>query len=277
MTHRELLENALLDVLSMLDDDERAAFNEAFEVAPPHLQAQVRREQTRFAKMESLLPDVSPPASLRARVIEAVRVAIAGRQIIEAESALRLHDPDAISRLPAMAHRRKVAAVWRAAAFGCAAAAIVLGVYTARLQGLLGDIRSQEDMLVSEMREKFGPEYLSAALIDNATQRITLTGSGAAVQSDAKAAVWYNPDWRTAKLFGINLPVTSESKYKLVIVDENDQPVSVLAEFTFTGGMLNEEIPITVSLDGERLAIVSGSENEVDGVLLGVPDVLETH
>ncbi|VAX39134.1 hypothetical protein MNBD_PLANCTO03-634 [hydrothermal vent metagenome] len=275
MTHRELLENALLDVLQMLDDDEQAAFNEAFEAAPPHLQAQVRREQTRFAKMESLLPDVSPPASLRARVVEAVRAAIAGRQIAEAESALQLHDPDAISRLPAMAHRRKVAAMWRAAAFGCAAAAIVLGITTVRLQGMLGDIRSQEDMLLSAMRDKFGPEYLADALVDESTQRITLTGTDAALQNDAKAAVWFNPGWQTAKLFGINLPATTGSKYKLVVVDENDEPVSVIAEFVFTGGLLSEEVPITVALDAERLAIVSGAESEADSVLLGVPEVLE--
>lgn len=275
MNHRELLENALLDVLQMLDEDEQAAFNEAFDAAPPHLQAQVRREQTRFARMESMLPDVSPPESLRARVIEAVRAAIAGQQITDAETALRLHDPDAISRLPAMTHRRKVAAVWRAAAFGCAAAAIVFGVMTIRLQGLLGDIRSQEDVLLSAMRDKFGPEYLTDALVDDATERITLTGTGATIQSDAKAALWFNPDWRTAKLFGINLPATTGSKYKLVIVDENDQPVSVISEFTFTGGLLNEEVPITIALDGERLAIVSGSEGEADSVLLGVPEALE--
>ena len=275
MTHRELLENALLDVLQMLDDDEQAAFNEAFEAASPHLQAQVRREQTRFAKMESLLPDVSPPASLRARVVEAVRAAIAGRQIAEAESALQLHDPDAISRLPAMAHRRKVAAMWRAAAFGCAAAAIVLGITSVRLQGLLGDIRSQEDMLLSAMRDKFGPEYLADALVDGSTQRITLTGTDAALQNEAKAAVWFNPGWQAAKLFGINLPATTGSKYKLVVVDENDEPVSVIAEFIFTGGLLSEEVPITVALDAERLAIVSGAASETDSVLLGVPEVLE--
>jgi len=275
MTHRELLENALLDVLQMLDDDEQAAFNEAFEAAPPHLQAQVRREQTRFAKMESLLPDVSPPASLRARVVEAVRAAITGQQITEAESALRLHDPDTISRLPAMAHRRKVAAMWRAAAFGCAAAAIVLGITTVRLQGMLGDIRSQEDMLLSAIRDKFGPEYLADALVDDSTQRITLTGTSETLQADAKAAVWFTPGWQTAKLFGINLPATTGSKYKLVVIDENDQPVSVIAEFVFTGGLLNEEVPITVALDAERLAIVSGAESETDSVLLGVPEVLE--
>lgn len=277
MTHRELLENALLDAVSLLDDDERRAFDDAFAAAPPHVQAQIRREQTRLVRMESLLPDVTPPAALRARVLEAVLAAIAGRQLAEAETTLRLHDPDAISRLPAVAHRRKVAAVWRAAALGCAAAAILLGITAVRLQGLLGDIRSEDDMLLSAISKKFGPEYLVDALVDDATHRITLTASDADSQSEPKAALWFNPDWRSAKLFGINLPATTGGQYKLVILDENDQPVSIIAEFTFTGGLLNEEIPVTVGLDAERLAIVPGSEADANSVLLGVHDVLNRH
>jgi anti-sigma-K factor RskA len=276
MTQQELLENALLDALSLLDEDEREAFDAAFNAAPPHIQAQVRREQTRLARMDSLLPDVVPPATLRARVIEAVQSAMAHRSAQDAHASLRLDDPDTIARLPQMAHRRKVAAVWRAVALGCAAAAIVLGVTAIQLQGLLQDFRSQEDALVSAIRDKFGPEYLVDALVDDSTQRITLVGNDAGFTSDAKAAVWVNPDWRTAKLFGINLPATEGSQYRLVVLNENNEPVSVVAEFTFNGGLLNREVPVTVSLDADRLAIISGSENDTDSVLLGVPSVLDS-
>jgi hypothetical protein len=275
MTHRELLENALLDALSMLDDEDREAFNEAFNAAPPQVQAQVRREQTRFARMESLLPDVTPPAALRARVMEAVRAAIASRQVAEAEETLRLHDPDAISRLPAVTHRRRAAAVWRSIAFGCAAAAIVFGVTTANLQSAISDLRSQDDLLLTEIRQAFGPEYLYDALLDASTQRITFTSADPDAGGHAQAAVWVNPDWRTAKLFGINLPATAGGEYRLVVLDENNLPVSVIAEFTFTGGLLNREVPVTVALDAERLAILPGGET--DSVLLGVPGVLDTH
>ena len=277
MTQRELLENALLDALSLLDEDDSAAFNEAFHAAPPHVQAHIRREQTRLARLDSLLPDVAAPATLRARVLAAVQSAIAERQSREAHAALRLDDPDTIALLPQMAHRRKVAAVWRAAALGCAAAAIVLGVTAIQLQGLLQDFRSQEDVLVSAIRDKFGPDYLIQALVDESTQRITLVGNDAGFATDAKAAVWVNPDWRTAKLFGINLPATEGSQYRLVVVDENNVPVSVVAEFTFNGGLLDREIPVTVSLDADRLAIVSGDDSNTDGVLLGVPGVLDAH
>ncbi|MFG0244121.1 MAG: hypothetical protein ACF8R9_15155 [Phycisphaerales bacterium JB054] len=283
MTQRELLENALLDALSLLDEEDSAAFNEAFHAAPPHVQAQVRREQTRLARLDSLLPDVTAPATLRARVLAAVHSAMAERQAQDAHAALRLDDPDTIARLPQMAHRRKVAAVWRAVALGCAAAAIVLGVTAVQLQGLLQDFRSQEDVLVSAIRDKFGPDYLIQALVDDSTQRITLVGNDSGLSNDsglankAKAAVWVNPDWRTAKLFGINLPATEGSQYRLVVVDENNVPVSVVAEFTFNGGLLDREIPVTVSLDADRLAIVSGDATNSDGVLLGVPGVLDAH
>ncbi|MBZ0173440.1 MAG: hypothetical protein K8E66_13735, partial [Phycisphaerales bacterium] len=187
MTHRELLESALLDALSLLDEEEREAFNEAFEAAPPHLQAQVRREQTRLARMESLLPDVVPPAALRARVIEAVRAAIAGRQLAEAERVLKLHDPDTISRLPAVAHRRKVAAVWRAIALGCATAAIVFGLLLFQLSGLYDETQSLEDRMYGTLTDRFGPD-ITDVLIDADTRRITLTSSD--FGSEAQAAIW---------------------------------------------------------------------------------------
>lgn len=277
MTHRELLENALLDAFSLLDDDEREAFNQAFHAAPPHIQAQVRREQTRLAQMDCLLPEVSPPAALRARVLEAVRAAVAGRQLAQAEAALRLHDPDTISRLPAVTHRRKVAAVWRAFALGCAAAAVALGVTAVHLQGVLTEMRGQEDTLLTAIRDNFGPDYVIDALVDPATQRVTLTSADGSLEHQAEAALWMHPDWRTAKLFGINLPATAGSQYKLVILDENDKPVRTISEFTFTGGLLNEEIPMTVAIDAARLAIVSGGEAQGDSLLLGVPGLVETH
>ncbi len=279
MTHRELLEHALLDALSLLDEEEREEFDLALAAAPPHVQAQIRREQTRLVKMESLLPDVSPPASLRARVLEAVRAAIASERVAsERHSGLILHEPDVIARLPAVAHGRRVAAVWRGVALACAAASIVLGVVTMNLQGLVGDFNAQQDLLLEEMKEKFGPEYLLDALVDDATKRITLASTAGSAGSNAQAAIWYNPDWRTAKLFGINLPVAKDNHYKLVVVDDAGQTVSVIAEFTFRGnGLLNEEVPVTVGLSGDRLAIL-GDEAEGSGrMILSAPELLRTH
>lgn len=277
MTNRELLENALLDAFALLDDAERDAFNEAFRAAPPHIQAQVRREQTRLAQMDSLLPDVTPPAALRARVLQAVSAAIAERQLAQAETALRLHDPDTIARLPAVAHRRKVAAVWRAIALGCAAAAVALGVTAVHLKGVLTEMRSQEDTLVTAIRDKMGPDYVIDALVDPQTRRVTMTSFDPTLEHPAEAALWMHPDWRTAKLFGINLPATPGSHYKLVVLDENDKPIRTISEFTFTGGLLNQEVPMTVAVDADHLAIVGAADSAPESVLLGVSDLPETH
>lgn len=276
MTHRELLENALLDAFALLDDEEREAFDKAFDAAPPHIQAEIRREQTRLAQTDSLLPEVTPPAALRARVIEAVRAAITQSQVARAEQALRLHDPDAISRLPAVTHRRKVAAAWRAVALGGMAAALAMGVLAVHMQGLLADFQSQEDALLTAIRDKFGPEYVIDALVDPATQRVTLTSVDANAETAGKAALWMHPDWRTAKLFGVNLPATVGSQYRLVVLDEQGNPVRTISEFTFTGGLLNEEIPVTVAIDAEHLAIVGDEESETDSVLLGVSEPIDS-
>lgn len=276
MTHRELLEHALLDALSLLDEDEREEFDRAFAAAPPQVQAHIRREQTRLVKMESLLPDVTPPASLRARVLEAVRAAIANERVAAEQTlAIRLHEPDAISRLPAVAHRRKVAAVWRAVALGCAAAAIVLGVTTMRLQGVLGELKTTQDALTEQIAQAFGPDYLIDALVDDSTQRIALASTDTTATVPAEAAIWYNPDWRSAKLFGINLPAAKDNRYKLVIVDEAGQTVDVIAEFTFRGnGLLNEEVPITVGLTGDRLAILGEEEDGDSRMILSAPELI---
>lgn len=266
MNHRELLENALLDAFSLLDDNEREEFDRAFAAAPPQVQAQVRREQTRFAKMESLLPEIAAPAALRARVLDAVRAAIAERDA--AQAGLTLHHPDTIARLPAMAHKRKVAATWRALALACAAAAIVLGVTTIQLRGTLNDFDARQDLLLEEIKAKFGPEYLIDALVDSSTQRITLASHDSTQAGSAHAAVWYNPDWRTAKLFGVNLPAAKDDRYKLVILDDQGNTVSVIAEFTFRSGLLNEEVPVTVGISGDNLAIVGDSDAGANEILL---------
>ena len=75
MTH-ELMEMASLDAMGLLDPTERETFELAFQAADPALQAQIRREQLRFSRMDDMLPKVSPPLGLRARVIAAVRGAM---------------------------------------------------------------------------------------------------------------------------------------------------------------------------------------------------------
>jgi hypothetical protein len=73
MNLQQMIESAILDAMGLLDDSEREQFERAFRTASPVIQAQIRREQTRLSQIEALLPDVTPPASLRAAVVDAVR------------------------------------------------------------------------------------------------------------------------------------------------------------------------------------------------------------
>src|SRR5690606_2614363 len=109
MTTQELIELALLDAYGLLDETERAAFDAAFMASPPSVRARVRRGQTRLAKSDWLLPDVPPPAGLRAAVIEAARRAMAevgGRERGVTHAA---------GRVPPMLPNRRVSPLWRAA------------------------------------------------------------------------------------------------------------------------------------------------------------------
>lgn len=54
MKTQELIELAVLDAMGLLDEQEREAFDAAFDAAAPAIQAQVRREQTRLSVSEHL-------------------------------------------------------------------------------------------------------------------------------------------------------------------------------------------------------------------------------
>ena len=66
MSIQQLIELAILDAMALLDHEEQDQFDAAFRASSPAVQSQVRREQTRLAVIETLLPDVTPPAGLRA-------------------------------------------------------------------------------------------------------------------------------------------------------------------------------------------------------------------
>jgi hypothetical protein len=131
MSTKELIENALLDAMGLLDEDETASFERAFRAADPAIQAHVRREQTRLAHIERLLPKVQPPADLKAAVLEAVRAAM------EEE---RQSSPSPIFTLMPSS---RVSPVWRAAAIGLTTAAIVFGATTLQMRDTIREINDE--------------------------------------------------------------------------------------------------------------------------------------
>lgn len=119
MSTRDLFELASLDALGLLDEGERESFEQAFRAAPPHVQAQVRRQQLHFTQIDDLLPEVAPPPGLKARVMAAVRQAI---------TAVANEGPVArVGRVSSFSAFMNFAPMWRAACIGFATASLVLG------------------------------------------------------------------------------------------------------------------------------------------------------
>ncbi|MBL9033060.1 MAG: hypothetical protein JNM80_15285 [Phycisphaerae bacterium] len=239
MSVQDLIELSILDAMGLLDDQERRAFDAAFAGAAPAVQAQVRREQTRLCRIEALLPDELPPAGLRAAVLEAVR-----REIATADRAVA----------PPLLKSRGVSPVWRAAAMGLAAAAVILSIATfqfvSEYERLAQQVKS--DSLLEGLSRQFSPEYVRDVLFDRDTTRVVFTPSeGAAGQ----ASLFYNPDWREAEFFCSSFATKPGQTLRVAVVDEQGRIVNVLHEFTSSGGI--ERIGLKFQGRPERIALVS--------------------
>lgn len=233
MKTHELIEMALLDSYGLLDDQERESFERSFASASPAVQAQIRREQTRFSQMDMLLPDVDAPADLRARVLDRVRRAIAAR-----EGETIRHEGVA-----PFARSRRVSSVWRAGALACAAAAVVFAVTTIEMRVKYDQLAAaiQNDRLLAEMLEGSDRSDLRDLLFNPRTERVVFTPTNPA--SKGEASLWTNPEWQDGRLFYLNLPRQAGKAYKLAMIDEEGKVLDVVAEFDSSGGLMTRTVP----------------------------------
>lgn len=237
MNLQQLIELSVLDAMGLLDDVERGEFESAFRAAAPAVQAQVRREQTRLSVIESLLPDVAPPAGMRSVVLDAVR-----RQILADRVASDADAPEPFS-LP-MLRPAGVSRLWRAAAFGLAAAALVLAVAGLEVFNRYNDLvrEVQRDGTVAALEGRFGPQYVRDVLFSRDTKRVVF--SPAAEGFKGQISAFFHPEWKDAKLFHFGLEENSGRVYKIAVIDENDNVVQVLKTFSPDG-----------SIDGVRFSL----------------------
>jgi hypothetical protein len=75
MSPHELAELALLDAYGLLEAADQIRFEQAFLAISPDIQAEIRRIQTDIVTDETLLPNVTPPAELKAKVLERIYAA----------------------------------------------------------------------------------------------------------------------------------------------------------------------------------------------------------
>ncbi len=185
MKTQELIELAVLDAMGLLDEQEREAFDAAFDAAAPAIQAQVRREQTRLSVSEHLLPDVEPPAGLRAMVLEAVRKAL------PAASRHRRLRALAMGLTPS----RQVSPIWRAASVGFAAAAVTFGLTFMHNLGEFDRLAKavESDRLLSDMQGAVGSPYVVSLLTDPKTEARSFAAMPGVTRGEAR--LWLNSTW----------------------------------------------------------------------------------
>jgi len=232
MTTQELIEAAVLDALGLLDEEERAAFEAAFRSAPPSVQAHVRREQTRLARIESYLPQVEAPPGLRARVLARVRAAMEDAAILSPKRS----EPHAV--LPLIPNAR-VSPLWRAAAYGFATAAVLAlaGLLMLRAQyNDIGDLIAQNNRVDSTIRDLGDTvlEFIGRPSVHE-VNFVSIIGND---ETSAKLYFDRKPDdVDEIMIVCRNLPIERGRTYRLVITDRNGQIGETLVTFQTSGGL----------------------------------------
>lgn len=251
MTLHELLEAAQLDALGLLDAEEQQAFEKAFVAAAPAVRDQVRREQSRLCRLESVLPDVAPAADLRQRVLSAVAAAQAAETLSELSGSpldgATLHGTGRNG--PAVLPERRVSRLWRASAVGMAAAAVVFGITTIQLRNEYTQLAKQieDQTLMNDLVLKLGAEHVSDFIFDQSTRRVVFAPADPSFRG--QATMWLNADWEKARFFAKNLPTKSGSSYRLVALDRAGKVTRQLVEFDADRGMLTHSIEVDPAAD----------------------------
>lgn len=253
MNTKELLEMASLDALGLLDEDERRAFERAFREASASLRGQIRREQARLACDETLLPRVEPPASLRERVLGAVRDAmraVAG-PAERAAVAGRINSA-------AWSWRGRVSPVWRAACIGFATATVVLLTAGFQLQREWnGALTASANAAMADMiREQLGSRFANV-LLSPSSRKVAMRAVADNMKGEATLLI--DPESRTAFLVARNLPVF-EGRYRLVALDDRGAMGSTLTDFAASaGGLVGMPVRLDAAPISASFAIVRAS------------------
>jgi hypothetical protein len=247
MNEENLFEMATLDALGLLDAEERRVFEEAFEGASPALKEELRREQRRLTDLERTLPNVEPPASLRDRVLFAVREAMSAMAPARASGVIARIGSNEWSI------RRAVSPLWRAACIGFATATIVLiavGFYMRdTFDAALQDFRDRD--LTQMMIQDLGRDFTDR-LLHPASLKVSFQPTDESAR--ARAAILIDPESRTAYLVTSDLPEI-EGEYTLVIVNDAGEIDRPITKFAHSGKLSGTPITSEIEL-GAPLAIV---------------------
>jgi hypothetical protein len=216
MKLQQLLENAHLDALGMLDADEQSQFNKAFASAPPAVRAQIRGEQARVADLGDLLPDVTPSPELRDRVLAAISAEMLAQSAgtADASDVYDLRSPSRVSRR------------WRTAAVGLIGACGVLAVAFINVLAINTQIKRTMSVtdLPKEVTRGLGSEHTVDVLFSQSSRRdfFEVVGDDTGAVSGV-ASVLHNPSWDHAVVAFKDLPQLAGKEYRIVTVNHDGQ------------------------------------------------------
>lgn len=239
-TTRDLLEQASLDALGMLDEVEREEFERSFRASSPEVQAMIRREQTRVTDLNDLLPRVEAPVGLKSKVVSAWREAVAA---VAPETAGTIGPA-----VPALQVGLRTGYVWRAACMAFASATLVLaGFFTWGMQ-MNRDLRTQlaQNETMSEL-SNFGPGFLNH-FFSGTKREYALAPQVEGLAAGVEGRLIIDDEKGTGVLVFQRLP-SDEGAYRVVL--EAPGGGQIVSNFRATGGVT------TVALD---LAKFGGKE-----------------
>jgi len=253
----KLFEQAMLNALSMLEDDELEAFEAAWRAAPRELQAQ---------------PDAELPGDMRERVRASVRAAMEAAMASSASRA-RAHGSQrdrrpvagrsggASAGIGAVLFRgRRVHHLWRAVAIGLAVAVVGLG---ALQMHVIRQTTAAGDMAVTgELLDRLGPGARDLIFGDNIqTLRLTATEAG----GDAAGVLYRDTDTDSGRLFCSGLKPAA-SAYRVVALDGSGRVQRELAELRSSGPIASASVPALPK--GSTLAVLPPSGQGNDPLLV---------
>ncbi len=248
LTTRDLIEQASLDALGLLDVEERRAFERAFAAAPDSLQAQLRREQQRYANQEGFLPNIEPDSNLRSRVLAAVTGAVSAMS--------PAHERDVLAKVGegAFSLRANVSPLWRAACIGFASAVVVLLTVGSSVQREMQEtVDAYQNGETASEFQSFGGQFTQVFMSPSA-QRLAL--SPITEDAESSAVIMVDPLSEIGMLICQGLPeVEGDLEYRLVLCDEGGEVVTTLASFQTKGELKNTSLNHKDCEGGKRFDI----------------------
>lgn len=255
MKTNELLEQAHLDALGLLDEAEQKAFEAAFAASPKAVQQQVRAEQTRWATTHANFSGAVPAAGLRSKVIERVMAEIystsESRGVLATLSATTVQDRAALVG-------NRVSPMWRAFALGFAAAAMVAIV---GVMWVINAHRQMEDTVSNDARiaqliNTFGSKIDQIAFDSKLDRQILEATPGATARKFAgQATLFREAGASEGRMVFKGLVSDASNEVRVVLLDASGEISGELKTIASDGARGFTDVTLSGVKPGMKLAI----------------------